>query len=124
METHKENRRCRYCDDRIPETRNKGALYCCDQHGWTFRNNNNAEERAKIRASEPGLYKNRKILKDLIDKGISEISKKTASCLGFDFNCFTGIIKTDPLLKTTEYKLFEYSFTVFGDLIKIKKIVI
>jgi len=118
-----EIRYCDCCHRTIPETRKRGAKYCTNKHGWTFRNNLNAEKRKEMLNSELGLFKNRKILQDIVDKEIFDISKETATVLKFDFNCFTGIIITDTQLRTTEYKLFEYSYTICGDRIKIKKIV-
>ena len=117
-----EIRYCKYCGDLIPETRKMGALYCINNCGWTFRNRKKAKEKKDIHNNEPGLYKNYQILKDLVGKGLSDISKETAEVLEFDFNCFTGIIKIDQVLKTTEYKLFDFSYTIYGDRIKIKKI--
>ena len=76
-----------------------------------------------MQKNEPGLYKNLKIVKDLVQRGISDISRETSTVLGFDFNFFTGIVKINSELKTTEYKLFDYSYTISGDRIKIKKIV-
>jgi ribosomal protein L33 len=117
-----ENRYCKHCGELIPETRNMGALYCTYKCGWTFRNRRNAKEKMDIQKNELGLYRSYKVLKEIVSRGYSDISKETAKVLGFDVNCFTGIIKIDPALKTTEYKLFDFSYTIYGDRIKIKKL--
>lgn len=116
----------KYCknnpDHIIPESRRTDAIFCTIKCGYTFRNRKNALEKKNMQKNEPGLYKNLKVLKDLVGKGLSDISKETAKVLEFDFNCFTGIIKIDQELKTIEYKLFDFSYTIYGDRIKIKKI--
>lgn len=116
----------KYCKNNpyhlIPESRRTDAIFCSIKCGSTFRNRKNAQQKKDIHMNEQGLYKNHKILKDLVGKGLSDISKETAEVLEFDFNCFTGIIKIDQVLKTTEYKLFDFSYTINGDRIKIKKI--
>jgi hypothetical protein len=68
------------------------------------------------------LYRSYKILKELVCRGISEISKETAYVQGFDFNCYTGIINIDQVNKTTKFKLFDYSYAIDGERLKIKKI--
>ena len=75
-----------------------------------------------MKKNERDLYKSYKVLKELVSTGHSDISKETAFVIGFDANCFTGIIKMDPILKTTEYRLYDYSYTISGDRIKIKKL--
>jgi hypothetical protein len=115
-------RYCNYCGELIPQTRRSGVLYCKNKCGWTLRNRRNAYEKKEIQNSEPGLYESHKILKDLVRRGHNDISKETATVLGLDVNCYTGIIKIDRMNKTTEYKLFDFSFTIDGDRIKIKKI--
>jgi hypothetical protein len=75
-----------------------------------------------LHKTESALYKSHKILRELDGKEANDISKESASVLGLDVNCFTGIINVDPINKTTEFKLFEFSFTIDGDRIKIKKL--
>ena len=113
---------CENCGRLIPETRNMGALYCTYKCGWTFRNRRNAKEKMDIQKNELGLYRSYKVLKEIVSRGHNDISKETAKVLGFDVNCFTGIIKIDSVNKTTEYKLFDFSYTIYGDRIKIKKL--
>jgi hypothetical protein len=115
-------RYCNYCGELIPETRRRGVLYCKYKCGWTLRNRRNAHEKNEIQNIDPGLYKNHKILKELVRSGHNDISKETAIVLGLDVNCYTGIIKIDQVNKTTEYKLFEFTYTIDDDRIKIKKI--
>ena len=115
-------RYCDYCGELIPENRRNGVLYCKNKCGWTLRNRRNACEKKEIQNSDPGLFESHKILKELVRRGHNDISKETAIVLGFDVNCFTGIIKIDQVNKTTEYKLFEFSYSIDGDRIKIKKI--
>lgn len=117
-----EIRYCKYCGDLIPETRKMGALYCINNCGWTFRNRKNAQEKKEMQKIEQGLYKSYNILKELFGRGYKDISKETAKVLGFDFNCYTSILGIDSLNKTTEFKLFEFSYTIDGDRIKIKKL--
>jgi hypothetical protein len=117
-----ETRYCDNCGDSIPETRNKGAIYCTVKCGYTFRNNRNAKERKNQEESEPGLYKNYKVVKNLVHMRILDISIETATDLGLDFNCHMGVINFDQEKETTEFRLFEYSLTISGNRIKIKKL--
>ena len=116
----------RYCknnpDHIIPESYRTDSFFCSKKCGWTFRNRNKSNLNRDLHNIEPGLYRSHKILKDLVSRGISDISKETALVIGFDVNCYTGIIKIDSVNKTTEFKLFEFSYTVDNDRIRIKKL--
>jgi DUF4097 and DUF4098 domain-containing protein YvlB len=113
---------CKYCGTSIPETRNKGAIYCTNRCGWTFRNDSNSKKRKKQKESEPGLYKNFEIVKNLVRMGVFDISIETATELGLDFNCHMGVISFDKEKENTEFRVFEYSLTISGNRIKIKKL--
>jgi hypothetical protein len=116
----------RYCKNNpehlIPESARTDSVFCSKKCGWTFRNRVKLNANKDLHNIEPGLYRSHKILKDLVCRGISDISKETALVIGLDVNCYTGIIKIDSVNKTTEFKLFEFSFTIDGDRIKIKKL--
>jgi hypothetical protein len=116
-------RYCIHCGELIPETRRLGCLYCTPVHGWTFRNRRNAFEKENLRIDEHRLRKNLKIIKDQFNMGHDNISKETALALGFDFECFTGIIGFNEKNKTPEYKIFDYSYAIDGERIMIKKII-
>jgi hypothetical protein len=117
----------RYCKNNpehiIPESSRTDSVFCSRKCGWTYRNRNTAMVNTDLYQIEPGLYKSHKILKDLVSRVICDKSKETALVLGLDFNCYTGIIDVDPVKKTTEFKLFEFSYTIVGDRIKIKKLI-
>ncbi len=122
MEEIIETNCCKNCGKSIPETRNKGSIYCTIKCGWTFRNDRNSRKRKKQKESEPGLYKNYEIVKNLVHMGILDISIETATELGLDFNCHMGVINFDREKETTEFRMFEYSLTISGNRIKIKKL--
>jgi hypothetical protein len=116
----------RYCKNNpghiIPESSRTDSVFCSKKCGWTYRNRNKSNVHKDLHNIESGLYRSHKILKNLVSRGISDISKETASVLSLDVNCYTGIINVDRVNKTTEFKLFEFSFTIDGDRIKIKKL--
>ena len=116
----------KYCknnpDHIIPESSRTDSVFCSKRCGWTFRNRNKAMVNKELHKIEPGLFRSHKILQELVGRGVNDISKEAALVLGLDVNCHTGIIKIDPVNKTTEFKLFEFSYTIYGDRIKIKKL--
>jgi len=113
---------CRYCRKLIPKTRKRGSFYCTNKCGYTFRNKIKASERKKLQELEPALYKNRKVVKDLVRMGILDVTFETAKELGMDFNAHMGVINFDQEKKTTKFRLFNYSFTICDNRIKIKKL--
>jgi hypothetical protein len=118
--------RTRYCKNNpehlILESARTDSIFCSSKCGWTYRNRRNELTKKNMQNNEPGLFRNHKILKDLVGRGLGDISKETAFVLGLDVNCYTGIINIDRVNKTTEFKLFEFSYTIDGDRIKIKKL--
>jgi len=112
---------CKNCAKSIPTTRNKGALFCTNECGYTYRNDAKAAEKKKQKEKEPGLYKSYNIVKNIILMGLNDISIETAKDLGFNFDN-QGLTNIDKEKNTTEYRLFEFSYTIYNDRIKIKKI--
>lgn len=118
-----EIRNCKNNPDHIiPESSRTDSVFCSKKCGWMYRNRRNALTKKEMHNNEPGLCRSHKILKELIGRGVNNISKETALVLGLYVNCYTGIIKIDSVNKTTEFKLFEFSYTIDGDRIKIKKL--
>ena len=117
-----EIRYCNNCGELIPATRNKGAIYCTIKCGWMFRNRGKAEDRKKLEERDPGLYKSYKVVKNLDRMGINDISIESATDLCLDFNCHHGEMNFDHENGTTEIRLFEYSYTLYGNRLKIKKL--
>jgi hypothetical protein len=122
MKATEEHSYCDHCGDLIPETRKRGSLYCTNKCGWTYRNLDKAKEKKKLKEKELGLYKNYELIKMLYRNGNRNIKIETATELGMDFDWHMGIIKVDKENETTEFRLFEYSYTIYNDMLKIKKL--
>jgi hypothetical protein len=113
---------CKHCGESIPKTRRKDVLYCKNHCGSTFRNKRNAKEKMKLQEREPVLYNNYKVIKNLFHMGILDFTIETATDIGLDFNYHMGVIYFDHEKEITEFRLFEYSFTIHSNRIKIKKL--
>ncbi len=122
MKNRFEIRFCKNCKNPIPTTRNKGAIFCSNNCGYSYRNDAKANEKKKQKEQEPGLYKSYNVIKNLIRMGLYDISIETANDLGMDFNHNQGLINIDKVKNTTEYRVFEFSYTIYNNRIKIKKI--
>ena len=122
MENLTQFRFCKYCMKSIPTTRNKGALFCSNECGYSHRNDAKAKEKRKQKEREPGLFKSYNVIKNLFRMDIYDISIEAAKELGMDFEQNQGLICTDRIKNTTEYRVFEFSYTIYSNRIKIKKI--
>jgi hypothetical protein len=115
----------RYCknnpDHPIPESTRTDAVFCSQRCGWQYRNRKKATKTEEFQKIERDLYTNYRIIKDMLRKDISEISKDTAIVLGFNLSCHTGILDIDNLNGTAEFELFDYSYIITGERIKFKK---
>lgn len=116
----------KYCknnsDHPIPESRRTDAIFCTIKCGSTFRNRKNAREKKEMKKNEPGLYENYRVVKKIFQMGIFDITIETAKELGLDFDYHMGVINSDKENKTTKFRLFEYSYTISGNRIMIKKL--
>ena len=112
---------CENCKNQIPSTRRSDAIYCCNECGWAYRNEKKKTGNTEKRKASAPLEQNYKIIKDLHDRGIHDLSKEALIVSGFDFETYTGIADIDPATKTTEYKLFDFFFKIHGDRVTLKK---
>jgi len=117
-----EPRYCLNCEKQIPVSRNKGAIYCNNECGYEHRNNKNALEKKRLKELEPGLHKSYNVVKSIARMKVFDVSIQTAIELGMDFDSNQGLINVDNLKNTTEYRLFEFTYTIYDDRIRIKKI--
>lgn len=108
-------------DHPIPDSIRADAVFCSQKCGWQYRNRKKATETKEFQKIERDLYTNYRIIKDMLQKDISEISKDTAIVLGFNLSCHTGILGIDKLKGIAEFKLFDFSYIIIGDRIKFKK---
>lgn len=122
MKNRFEIRFCKNCKNSIPTTRNKGAIFCSNVCSYSYRNDAKAAEKKKQKEQEPGLYKSYNVIKNLIRMGKYDISIESAKDLGMDFDHNQGLINIDKVKNTTEFRVFEFSYTIYNNRIKIKKI--
>lgn len=116
-----EQRLCKYDNKPIPEGKRAGAIFCSPECGWRYRNRKNAEHQKEKKITDRRLKKNHNIIKDLVERGFVDVSKETLIILGFDPNYYTGIGEYNSEKRTTEYKIFEYSFIIQNERCRLKK---
>ncbi|MFC2080437.1 hypothetical protein ACFLRQ_03075 [Bacteroidota bacterium] len=107
------------CNNPVPETRKAGSFYCCDPCGWKQRNHDNRVKLKERRLHEKKLNKNYKIIKELFDKRIYDVSSEALLVLEFDIKYCTGIKEVTG--NKTVINLYEFVITYQGDRYKIKK---
>lgn len=111
---------CKHCGQPIPESKRTDAVYCSPECGWRDRNRKNAKLNKEKKIIDRRFKKNHNIIKDLVEREFFDVSKETLIAMGFDPKYYTGIGEYDPVNKTTEYKIFEYSFVIYGERCKLK----
>lgn len=115
-----EEKPCKHCNFPIPRSKRTDSIYCTPKCGWRDRNRKNAEHQKEKKVIDRGLKKNYNIIKDLVERGFVDVSKETMIILGFDMNYYTGIGEYNSEKRTTEYKIFEFSYIIHNERCKLK----
>lgn len=84
--------------------------FCSDQCRNTFNNRNNADATNHVRNINHVLKKNRRILMELNPGGKAKTHRNKLNEMGFNFNYFTNILKTQK--GAVYYFCYEYGYLV------------
>lgn len=99
-------RKCPECGDDFQGRADK--RFCSDQCRNTHNNRNNSDITNQVRNINRILKKNRRILEGLISGGKVKTNRNKLNELGFNFNYFTSILKTQK--GTVYYFCYEYGY--------------
>ncbi len=118
------NRICKYDSIPIPKEKRSDAVYCRPWCGWTDRNLKKVEENKVKREKQRKLDRNHVIVKDLYKRAKLDVSTETLEVMGFDFEFYTNVVKTDLTTKTSVVKLYEFQLTFKRGKCQIKKLLL
>jgi predicted nucleic acid-binding Zn ribbon protein len=119
--TAKKTRKCTECGDEFSGRVDK--RFCSDQCRNTYNNRNNADCTNHVRNINHILKKNRRILCELNPEGKAKTHRNKLNELGFNFNYFTNILRTQK--GTVYYFCYEYGYLMlendFFFLVKLRE---
>jgi predicted nucleic acid-binding Zn ribbon protein len=99
-------RKCPECGDEFHGRADK--RFCSDQCRNTFNNRSNSDVTNHVRNINRILKKNRRILESLNPDGKAKTHRNKLNELGFNFNYFTNILKTQK--GATYYFCYEFGY--------------
>lgn len=118
----------RYCQYRfcpepkeIPAERRSDALYCCDEHGYSERNERN-NDNIIVNGDLRKLRECRNTLNFLFSHGKSKGLKNVLDALGFHFDVLTEYKYFNEKTNALCYRIFDFELEVTKDNYTIKKI--
>lgn len=88
-----EKKLCLNCS--LPVSGRTDKKFCDDACRSTYHSRFNSADADYVKRINQQLKRNRKILQALNPKGKAKVSRKELLARGFDFQCFTGIYKTE-----------------------------
>ena len=104
-------RTCLDCGERLRGRSDK--KFCSDQCRNNYNNRINRESNAYVRNIHNLLRKNRKILSDLYDSGITKIHRDALVVAGYSFGFFTHMV--EPEGKKICWYCYEYGYSELAD---------
>lgn len=113
---------CKHCTLPISRSKRTDAIFCSIKCGSDYRNKRNTTHEKERKVTDRRLKKNRNIIKDLVERGFVDVPKETLIAMGFDPEYYTGIIECNSVNGTTEYRIFEFSFMIYNERCKLKKL--
>ncbi|MFN5182159.1 MAG: hypothetical protein ACK5D5_03940 [Bacteroidota bacterium] len=99
-------RKCLECKDEFQGRADK--RFCSDQCRNTYNNRSNSDVTNHVRNINRILKKNRRILEELNPSGKAKVSRQKLNEVGFNFNYFTNILKTQK--GAIYYFCYEYGY--------------
>ena len=114
-------RKCPECNEEFQGRVDK--RFCSDQCRNTYNNRNNSDVTNHVRNINRILKKNRRILEQLNPDGKAKTHRNKLNELGFNFNYFTNILKTQK--GATYFFCYEYGYLALDNdyffLVKMKE---
>ena len=112
------------CPHTIDEEKRSDAVYHSPECGWKDRNRKKRQENKVKREIQRKLDRNNAIIKDLYKQAKLDVSTEILEVMGFDFEFYTNVVKTDLTTKTSVVKLYEFQLTFKGGRCQIKKLLL